>query len=108
MMIIYEVNLTIDSVIYVEFLSWLKEHVYEMLQFPGFIQASLLKQDDDKVNEQEKLTVQYQVKSRKELDHYFTEHSAKMREEGIKRFKGQFSATRRIFEIEDVISNNSE
>lgn len=62
-------------------------------------------QEDDKVNEQEKLTVQYRIKSRQALDHYFTEHSVKMREEGIKRFKDQFSATRRLFEIEEVILN---
>ena len=102
-MIIYEVNLSIDKEIYSEYKLWLKEHVKEMLQFPGFIQASLLKQEEDEVSEQEKLTVQYQLEGRDYLEKYFIECAPKMREEGIKRFKDKFSATRRIFKVQDIL-----
>ena len=102
-MIIYEVNLSIDKEIYSEYKSWLKEHVKEMLQFQGFIQASILKQEQDDVSEQEKLTVQYQLEGRDDLEKYFVECAPRMREEGIKRFQDKFSATRRIFKVQDIL-----
>lgn len=104
-MVIYEVNLNINKEIYAEFELWLKDHIKEMLQFPGFIQACLLKPEEDEAFTQEKLTVQYQLENKESLERYFTEFSAKMREEGIRRFKDQFSATRRILAVEEVITN---
>ncbi|OGV38526.1 MAG: hypothetical protein A3F46_04615, partial [Legionellales bacterium RIFCSPHIGHO2_12_FULL_42_9] len=90
--------------IYAEFAVWLREHVKEMLQFSGFIQASIFKQEQDKGSDQEKLTVQYQIESRDDLQCYFTEFAAQMREEGIKRFKDKFSAERRIFNVQDTMT----
>ena len=103
-MVIYEVNLAINNEIYTEFRLWLKEHVNEMLQFPGFINASIFKPEFDEASAQEKLTIQYQLENRDDLEKYFTEFAAKMREEGIKRFNAKFSATRRVFEVEEIIS----
>ena len=103
-MVIYEVNLSIDNGIYTEFRLWLKEHVNEMLQFPGFMQASILKPEIDEISAQEKLTIQYQLKNRDDLERYFTEFAAKMREEGLKRFSDKFSATRRVFAVEEIIA----
>ena len=102
-MIIYEVNLTIEVQIYAEFRLWLKEHVNEMLQFPGFIQASILKPEVEN-SDQEKLTVQYTLESRADLERYFSEFAAMMREKGIIRFNDKFKATRNIFEIESIIT----
>ena len=102
-MVIYEVNLVIDTNVYPEFQSWLKKHATEMLQFPGFIQASILKQEKDKISGKEELTVQYQLENRNALEGYFSEFAPKMREEGIRLFKDKFSADRRIFEVEETI-----
>ena len=102
-MVIYEVNLTIAGAIYAEFKLWLREHVNEMLRFPGFIQASIFKPEQDEITDKEKLTVQYQLESRGDLERYFTEFAPRMREEGTKRFNDQFSATRRIFEAQEII-----
>jgi len=102
-MVIYEVNLSIDEEIYSEYLVWLKEHVQQMLQFPGFIQASFLKPEQEENAPQEKLTVQYQLESRDDLQKYFTEFAPKMREDGIRRFGNKFSAERRIFNVEEII-----
>lgn len=101
-MIIYEVNLTIDATIYTAFQIWLKQHVQEMLLFPGFIKASLLKPEDEEILGYEKLTVQYLLKDRKDLDHYFKEFALQMRADGINRFQDKFSATRRIFTVEKL------
>lgn len=102
-MVVYEVNLSIDSDIYPQFQLWLKKHVAEMLQFPGFITASILKQEIEKSSEQEKVTVQYHLENRDDLERYFVEFAPSMREEGIKLFNGKFSAERRIFEVQDTI-----
>ncbi|WP_058535343.1 DUF4286 family protein [Legionella saoudiensis] len=102
-MVIYEVNLAIDRDIYSQFQLWLKEHAKEMLQFPGFIKASILKPENESDSDKEKLTVQYQLENRESLNVYFTQFSAKMREDGINKFKNGFSAERRIFEVQDSI-----
>ncbi len=102
-MVIYEVNLCIDEEIYAEYLVWLKEHVQKMLQFPGFLQASFFKPEQECNAAQEKLTVQYQLESRDALEKYFTEFAPKMREDGIRRFGNKFSAERRIFHVQAVI-----
>ena len=102
-MIIYEVNLSIDEDIYPQFQLWLKKHATEMLQFPGFIKASILKREKDKIFQQEELTVQYQLENRADLQRYFVEFALGMREEGIKLFNNKFSAERRIFEVQDNI-----
>lgn len=102
-MIIYEVTVNIEKEIYFKFIRWLKDHVEEMLKFPGFIQARILKEEQSEKREQEQLTVQYEIDSRENLDNYFKEFAPKMREEGIRRFKNQFSATRKIFHVEEQV-----
>lgn len=102
-MVIYEVNLNIDKEIYSEFELWLSDHAKEMLQFPGFIQASILKPEQDEETGQEKLTIQYQLGNREDLEKYFIEFAPRMREEGIRRFKDKFSATRRVFKVQDIL-----
>ncbi|HAT6826463.1 TPA: DUF4286 family protein [Legionella pneumophila] len=103
-MVIYEVNLLIEEDVYSQFQSWLKEHAKEMLQFPGFIQAHILKPENEDIQTQKKLTVQYQVDSKNSLSNYFNQFAAKMREEGLKHFKDKFSAERRIYEVQEYIS----
>lgn len=102
-MVIYEVNLTIDADIYPQFQLWLKKHATEMLQFPGFIKACILKQEKEKNSGQEALTVQYQLENRDALETYFVQFAPGMREEGIKLFDNKFSAERRIFEVQESI-----
>lgn len=102
-MVIYEVNLSIDSDITEEFSIWLKKHAAEMIQFPGFIEAIILKEEAGCMPEREKLTVLYKLECRNDLQRYFDEFSAKMREEGIRLFSNKFSANRRIFEVQDNI-----
>lgn len=102
-MVIYEVNLSIDKAIYPEFQLWLKDHAQEMLQFPGFIQAQILKPENEEIPGQDILTVQYQLENREALEVYFTEYAPKMRGDGLILFKDKFSAKRKIFEVVDSI-----
>lgn len=102
-MVIYEVNLLINANIYNEFQLWLKEHAKEMLQFPGFIEAHILRPENEDTESQKKLTVQYQIDNQSSLTIYFNQFAPKMREEGLKRFKDKFSAERRIYEVQERI-----
>lgn len=103
-MVIYEISLTIDGDIYSQFRLWLKEHAKEMLQFPGFIKAFILRPENEDVSGKEKVTVQYQLENRESLDIYLTQFATKMREDGTRMFKDKFSAKRRIFEVQNDIS----
>lgn len=102
-MVIYEVNLAINEEIYPQFQLWLKKHAAEMLQFPGFIQANILKPEKEEFLGKEKLTVQYQLENRKALDIYFEQYAPIMREEGTNLFSDKFSAERRIYEVQEMI-----
>lgn len=102
-MVIYEVNLMIDKDIFAEFQLWLREHANEMLQFPGFMQASIFEQEQEEAVDQEKLIIQYQLENKAALDKYLTAFAPKMREDGIKRFGSKFSATRRFFKVLDIL-----
>ncbi|QEY51415.1 DUF4286 family protein [Legionella longbeachae] len=103
-MVIYEVNLLIEEDVYSQFQLWLKMHAKEMLQFPGFIHAHILKPENEDIQTQKKLTVQYQIDNKNSLTNYFNQFAEKMREEGLKHFKGKFSAERRIYEVQEYIS----
>ncbi len=95
-MIIYEVNLIINTEIYQEYLDWLTPHAKAMCQQQGFKDFTMA-EETEKVSEKNRhLTVWYHVETQKDLTHYFDHHANTMREDGIQRFGNQFSATRRI------------
>ncbi|TAL59737.1 MAG: DUF4286 family protein [Legionella sp.] len=98
-MILYEVNLKINHDLYAEYLMWLSEHVKEILQFPGFIKASIFHEEREEQDQFEGVTVHYYVQSREQLEDYFREHAARMRAETLKRFNSNFSVTRRVLNL---------
>lgn len=104
-MVIYEVNLSIDNEIFGEYKAWLDPHILEMLELPGFLNATVLNQtmDASSTDLQKHLTIQYQLESANDLQSYFDEHAASMRGDGVNRFEGRFSATRRTFEVQETI-----
>lgn len=100
-MVIYEVNLSINKDSFDSYLSWLTPHVKEMLNFKGFKKARYLNETKYDDHQTKNLTVQYEVDTMDDLEDYLTNHSSRMRDEGIKRFKDKFSASRRFFFIGD-------
>jgi hypothetical protein len=102
-MVVYEVNLTIKNEIFDEYYQWLIAHIQLMLQLDGFQEAKIQRPDNLDDKENQKLTICYTVLSKANLDNYFTYHALAMREDGIKRFGNKFSATRRVFDIIDVL-----
>ncbi|MCB9640137.1 MAG: DUF4286 family protein [Myxococcales bacterium] len=100
-MLIYEVNLSVDRSIALEYEDWLCGHIEEMLQFPGFVEARLFRREasDEGASIEDMLwTVHYVLTDRGSLDRYFREDAAAMRDEGLRKFGGLFKASRRILE----------
>ena len=96
-MIVYEVNLVVREAIHAEYRAWLAAHVQEMLALPGFVSAEILDQIEPSAPEGTRaLTMCYRIADRASLDRYFDEHSARMREDGRRRFGDAFTATRRV------------
>jgi len=98
---LYEVNLQIETSHYPNYLAWLKEHIAQMCQIPGFLGATLLQPEFDTNCYPSKrfLVVHYQVESMQALQDYFENFAQKMRQEGISRFGDLFSASRRILTL---------
>ena len=117
-MVIYEVNLRIDPSVYDAYLNWLIKHINGpdgMLAMPGFERAYLLVPDPAHLPEAERtkdstrqLSVQYRVRSARDLNHYLAHHAGRMREDGIRHFGNRFSATRRILNVYDEFPLRAE
>jgi uncharacterized Fe-S cluster-containing protein len=95
-MIIYEVNLEIKLEISINYRSWLKKHMSDMLRIDGFDHANIYYQPE--LKEKDFITIQYFVSSMEHLKNYFQEKAEKMRKEAIFLFGDGFKASRRILE----------
>jgi hypothetical protein len=93
--VIYEVSLEVEPSVAGDFSIWLRAHIKDMLELPGFIDAALHRELRDG-NPAPAWVVRYQLESPSSLDDYFREHAERMRSEGIRRFADKFSARRRI------------
>ena len=105
-MIIYNVTLNIDESIHEEWLSWIKEHIPQVLATGKFKKARLTK-----VLVEEELggvtySVQYTAFSRESLDAYYKEDAERLRQEGLKLFADKMLAFRTELEIIDEYSVN--
>jgi hypothetical protein len=99
--VIYEVNLEIEAEIERDFSLWLKDHIHEILQFEGFVQAKWFTRNPEDENKPKNLifwTIHYYLKDRKSLENYFEKHASRMRQEGMDHFGKQFKSNRRILE----------
>lgn len=107
MSIIYEVNLRIEPAIQHEFMSWLYEHIGEMLKLEGFIRAvvydpqeveGLLAEEksDIMLEQTRQVVVHYEMHDKIALKYYLEHYAQSMRADGIAKFPKQFSATRRV------------
>ena len=94
-MIIYEVNLTVNNSVAEQYEKWLTDHIREMLSFEGFISADWYEVEGSESNKSV-WSIHYRLKNRESLENYFREHAQRMRQEGLRRFAGKFSAHRRI------------
>ncbi len=93
--IIYEVDLEADAAIEGPFDTWLRDHIADVLQFPGFLSAEILSASaapDDRIQR----TVQYRVRDRAALDDYLGNHAPRLEAQGTALLGERFIATRRV------------
>jgi len=96
-MIVYEVNLDVESAIADEYRAWLAEHIAHMLALPGFSGAQTFEViDPAPAPDRIVFCVQYHLRDQAALDAYLRDHATRMRADGMTRFGERFRATRRV------------
>jgi hypothetical protein len=97
-MTIYEVNLTVNSDIAADYAAWLGDHIRQILAIDGFIDATWF-EVEAAAPDTVQWSVHYRLRDRESLNRYFAEHAERMRADGMERFGGGFTATRRVMEV---------
>ncbi len=92
-MYIYNVTINIEESVHDEWLSWIQDHIQEVLDTGKFVAAKLTQV---LVEEEMGITysVQYTAKTRKDLDEYYRVDAPKLRSDGLKRFADKMVAFR--------------
>ena len=97
-MLIYEVNLEVNSDTEKEFKSWLDHHIVELLRTPGFKEAKWYALEQDKPGKV-LYSVHYYVTDEAALDSYLKNHAPRFRADGLERFPGKYTAHRRVLTL---------
>lgn len=100
-MIIYNVTVNLDQSVHNEWLSWIKEHIPQVLATGKFTEAKLTKVLVDEEMGGVTYSVQYRAKSREALEAYYEEDALKLRAEGLSKFADKMLAFRTELEIVD-------
>ena len=94
---LYEVNIDLDADVRAAYRAWLDGHVAEILALPGFTQAVVFEVlDPPPAPGRVALCVQYRLSGADALDAYLREHAPRLRADGLARFGGRFTASRRV------------
>lgn len=97
MAVIYEVNLDVDTAVRADYLAWLRAHVDEIRALAGFTGAECFEVlDPAPAPGRFALCVQYRLADAAALEAYLRDHAPRLRADGVARFGGRFSATRRV------------
>jgi hypothetical protein len=107
-MVVYEVNLAVDAGVADAYAAWLGPHIAEILALDGFLSAEWLESEADEGEDRVRWCVQYRLRDREALRHYFDEHAARFRADGLERFGGRFEATRRVLALRESIDGGSQ
>ncbi len=104
--VLYEVTLDVEAEVAGAFAEWLAGHIDEMLDLPGFRSAAWWREASPDAPPATdpgatRWVVQYRLADRAALDVYLRDHAPRMRQGGIDRFDGRFTATRRVLELVD-------
>ena len=100
-MIIYNVTVNIDDSIHEEWLSWIKNHIPEVLATGKFTEAKLTKVLVEEEMGGVTYSIQYRAKSGKALDNYYKFDADKLKSEGLQKFSDKMLAFRTELEIID-------
>jgi hypothetical protein len=70
-----------------------------MVLLPGFLSGVATIPDTAPPEGKALRTCVYRLASQEHLDAYFRDHAERMRADGMRRFGGKFSATRRVLRV---------
>ena len=102
---IYEVTLSVDPELLGEFDAWLKRHVEEMLEIPGFVKAHVYAADEDDRGWPRRVT-HYYLESEADLEQYLAGPADIMRQSAIDNFGARFAAGRRTLHSASAIDGS--
>lgn len=88
--VVYEVELEAEAAIEGPFDTWLRDHIADVLQLPGFLSAEVLAETTP-VAGRVRRTVQYRLQDQAALDGYLRDHASRMHASGVARFGAQAS-----------------
>lgn len=97
-MILYEVRIAVDRELAEEYRGWLEPHIHEIIALPGFEYAELLREEG--TPERAVFVTHYWLRDRIALEGYLRDHAPRLRDDGLRRFGGRFSAERRVLELD--------
>lgn len=108
-MIIYNVTISIDQVVEVQWLNWMqKKHIQEVLDTGCFVSARLSRLTSHNQPDATSYSIQYLCESNELLQQYYKEFAPKLREEGTKLFGNKMQGFRTELDvIEDFYTNRS-
>ncbi|SDB59725.1 protein of unknown function [Flavobacteriaceae bacterium MAR_2010_188] len=107
-MIIYNVTTNVDKSVHDEWLSWIKEHIPQVLATRKFREAKLSKVLVDEEMGGTTYSVQYRAISREALDDYYKNDAEALRQEALKRFADKTLSFRTELEVIDEYSVSFE
>ena len=99
--VLYEVTLRVASGIADAVGDWLQAHVAEMVTLPGFLDARVARLREPAEPDAVVFCCLYRLRDAAALDAYLREHAPRMREDGLRRFPGGFTASRRVLDLLD-------
>lgn len=105
-MIIYNVTVNIDESIHHEWLTWIKEHIPQVLGTGKFEKAILSKILVEEDMGGVSYSIQYRSYSREALDKFYEEDAPRFRAETLKKFADKMLAFRTELQIVDEYTVN--
>lgn len=91
---VYEVTLQVDAAAAGDLDSWLDEHIAELLQLPGFVDAEVSEVENSE--DRETRVVRYFMASVDDLDNYLAGPASAMRAKTAAQFGEHLTASRRV------------
>jgi len=85
-MYIYNVTINIDESVHQEWLSWIQNHIQDVLSTGKFVSAKLTQVLIEEEMGGVTYSIQYTCNTREELDEYYTNDAPKLRNDGMRKF----------------------
>lgn len=99
-MIIYNVTISIDQVVEIQFVDWLKKkHIQEVLDTGCFKSARLSRLTSHSQPDATNYSIQYLAESQQQLNEYYDKFAAQLRAEGQEKFGDKMQGFRTELEV---------